>query len=108
MKLETYAQLFSCFSIKIVEPIEFFWWLHTPTLSKSFPLKVDENKWMKYEQDWKHIIGQVDVSYDKWLKKTSLILGLKAYGLGLFIGQKIWNAHVHYMSLTREKFYSLL
>jgi hypothetical protein len=36
---------------------------HT-NLSKSFPLKVDENKWMKYEQDWKHIICQVDVSYD--------------------------------------------
>jgi hypothetical protein len=33
--------------------------------------------------------------------------GFKVYGLGLFIGQKIWNAHVHYMSLAREEFYSL-
>jgi hypothetical protein len=64
MKLEACAQLSSCFSIKIVEPIEKCWWLHTPTLSKSFPLKVNENKWMKYEQDWKHIICQVDVSCD--------------------------------------------
>jgi hypothetical protein len=31
---------------------------------QEFLLKVDENKWMKYEQDWKHIICQVDVSYE--------------------------------------------